>query len=76
MREIKMLSNERNMLIRILENYEQYIKSDKEITDDYKQLELHNLNIINQRVMGQIPKQEYEQKKYIDNSIFSSLMED
>lgn len=76
MKTITMLSSERNMLIRILENYEQYINSDKKKTDNYKLLELQKINTIRQRAMGHSPKQDYEQRKYVDNSMFGFLMED
>lgn len=70
MKEIKLLSGERNKLIRILENYENYVKNDKRTSKSYKKLEIENIHLIYQRVMGQAPKEKIELTKNIDNSVF------
>jgi hypothetical protein len=58
--EIKMLSNEKNMLVRALENYEKYLKKDSNKTKEYKKLEQERINIIKARIDGKKPSYEIE----------------
>lgn len=53
--EIKMLSNEKNMLLRVLENYENYLYKDKKRTPEYKKIEQKKLEIIRERLNGKKP---------------------
>lgn len=68
--EIKMLSGERNKLIRILENYKIYLEKDKNLKDDYKNMELKNITLIHNRLMGQVPVENYRVAKNDDLSVF------
>lgn len=70
MKEIKLLSRERNKLIRILENYEKYVKKDNSIEKSYKDIVIQDIHLIYQRAMGQAPKEKIELSKNIDNSVF------
>ncbi len=65
MKVIKLLSNENNMLIRILERYEEYIKKDDKLTDKYKELESKDIHIIKERINGVIPPKIYPEIKPI-----------
>ena len=56
----KMLSNEKNMLVRILENYEKYLEKDSNKTKEYKKLEKERINIIKARIDGKKPSYEIE----------------
>jgi hypothetical protein len=58
--EIKMLSNEKNMLVRALENYEKYLEKDSNKTKEYKKLEQERINIIKARINGKEPRYEVE----------------
>lgn len=58
--QIKMLSNEKNMLVRILENYETYLAKDKKKTSNYIKLEQERVNIIKARINGKEPRYEVE----------------
>lgn len=68
--EIKMYSGERNKLIRILENYKVYVQNDKKLNEDYKKLELRDMTVIFDRLMGQAPIENYRVVKDRDSSVF------
>lgn len=68
--EIKMLSGERNKLIRILENYKIYLEKDKNLKADYKNMELKDIILIHNRLMGQVPVENYRVAKSVDPSVF------
>lgn len=68
--QIKMLSGERNKLIRILEHYKDYVQKDKNLKDEYKKMELQNITLIHNRLMGQVPVENYRAVKSDDLSVF------
>lgn len=76
MKTIQLLSNEKNKLIRMLENYEHYVRKDKTKTEAYKSLELEDIYIIRRRIMGQAPKENYVLSKGIDASMLGLGEED
>lgn len=70
MKEIKLLSGEYNKLIRIVENYKTYVKDDKKTTDEYKNMELENADLIYKRIMGQYPVERIDLNRNDDLSVF------
>ena len=64
--QIKMLSNEKNMLVRILENYENYLVRDTKESKNYIKLEQQRVNIIKARINGKEPRYEIERAFEMD----------
>lgn len=52
MKSINLKSNELNKLVRILDNYEEYVTNDVEKTNEYKNLILNDIHIIRSRISG------------------------
>lgn len=70
MKEIKISSGEYNKLIRIVENYKAYVKDDEKLTDEYKNMELENADLVYRRIMGQVPVERIDLNKNDDLSVF------
>ena len=64
-------SNELNKLVRILDNYEEYVTNDVEKTNEYKNLILNDIHIIRSRISGiKINNNDVVVTKNLDVSIF------
>lgn len=71
MKSINLKSNELNKLVRILDNYEEYVTNDVEKTNEYKNLILNDIHIIRSRISGiKINNNDDVVTKNLDVSIF------
>ncbi len=71
MKSINLKSNELNKLVRILDNYEEYVTNDVEKTNEYKNLILNDIHIIRSRISGiKINNNDVVVTKNLDVSIF------
>ena len=68
--KIRLFSGERNKLIRILEHYKAYVQKDERLKEDYKRMELKDITLIHNRLMGQVPVENYRVVKSDDPSVF------
>lgn len=71
MKSINLKSNELNKLVRILDNYEEYVTNDIEKTNEYKNLILNDIHIIRSRISGiKINNNDVVVTKNLDVSVF------
>ena len=71
MKSINLKSNELNKLVRILDNYEEYVTNDVEKTNEYKNLILNDIHIIRNRISGiKINNNDVVVTKNLDVSVF------
>lgn len=71
MKSINLKSNELNKLVRILDNYEEYVTNDVEKTSEYKNLILNDIHIIRSRISGiKINNNDVVVTKNLDVSVF------
>lgn len=71
MKSINLKSNELNKLVRILDNYEEYVTNDVEKTNEYKNLILNDIHIIRSRISGiKINNSDVIVAKNLDVSVF------
>nr|DAM50322.1 MAG TPA: hypothetical protein [Caudoviricetes sp.] len=71
MKSINLKSNELNKLVRILDNYEEYVTNDVEKTNEYKNLILNDIHIIRSRISGiKINNSDVIVTKNLDVSVF------
>lgn len=71
MKSINLKSNELNKLVRILDNYEEYVTNDVEKTNEYKNLILNDIHIIRSRISGiKINNNDVVITKNLDVSVF------
>lgn len=71
MKSINLKSNELNKLVRILDNYEEYVTNDVEKTNEYKNLILNDIHIIRSRISGiKINNNDVIVTKNLDVSVF------
>lgn len=71
MKSINLKSNELNKLVRILDNYEEYVTNDVEKTNEYKNLILNDIHIIRSRISGiKINNRDVIVTKNLDVSVF------
>mgnify|MGYP000601960290 FL=1 len=71
MKSINLKSNELNKLVRILDNYEEYVTNDVEKTNEYKNLILNDIHIIRSRISGiKINNNDVVVTKNLDVSVF------
>lgn len=71
MKSINLKSNELNKLVRILDNYEEYVTNDVEKTNEYKNFILNDIHIIRSRISGiKINNNDVVVTKNLDVSVF------
>ena len=76
MKTIKLLSNEKNNLVRVLEKHKKYLQEDNTITSKLKEIELENLEVLIRRANGEEPKECVFVMKNVDVSVFGLVGED